>query len=56
MGVFSSQSESDKLTATVDSLPQEVSTWTPEQRDAFADQSDRAMRQQNGVSQPDELT
>jgi len=56
MGFFSSKSESDRLSDTVDSLPQEVGTWTPKQRAAFTTQSDRAMREQNGVSEPDELT
>jgi hypothetical protein len=56
MGFFNSKSESDKLSDAVDNLPQEVSTWTPEQRAAFTTQSDRAMREQNGVSEPDQLT
>ena len=37
-------------------LPKQVADWTPEQRQDFTDQSDRSMREQNSVVQPDELT
>ncbi|WP_405911347.1 hypothetical protein OG529_04305 [Streptomyces longwoodensis] len=42
--------ETRALRETVAKLPGKVSEWTPEQRAAFAKQSDRAMREQNGVS------
>ena len=61
MGLFSSKSETSKtetskLAATVASLPKQAASWTPEQHQQFTTQSDRAMREQNGVAQPDELT
>lgn len=60
MGLFSSKSETktetSKLADTVASLPKQAASWTPEQHQRFTTQSDRAMREQNGVAQPDELT
>jgi len=44
-----STTETAKLTETVDSLPARVADWTPEQRQQHATQSDRAMREQNGI-------
>ena len=41
--------ETRELRQTVASLPANVADWTPEQRAAYAQQSDRAMREQNGV-------
>ncbi|MCX4703884.1 hypothetical protein [Streptomyces sp. NBC_01373] len=49
MGRFNGKSETDLLADTVASLPAEVAAWTPEQRQQFTTQSDRAMREQNGV-------
>lgn len=56
MGLFNNKSETDKLAATVAGLPSEVASWSPDQRAQFTQQSDRAMREQNGVDQADELT
>ena len=50
MGLFSSKSETAKLDDTVSDLPDKVADWTPEQRGTFAAQSDRVMREQNGVN------
>lgn len=47
MGLINRKSETAKLRETVDSLPKQVADWTPEQRQQFAAQSDRAMREQN---------
>jgi hypothetical protein len=55
MGLFNRNSETDKLAETVAGLPQQVATWTPEQRQQFTTQSDRAMREQNGITEPDQL-
>lgn len=52
MGLFSSKDETAKLADTVASLPRRAADWTPEQREQFTTQSDRAMREQNGVAQP----
>jgi len=49
MGFRSSKSETTKLADTVAELPQRVADWTPEQRETFTMQSDRAMREQAGV-------
>jgi hypothetical protein len=51
MGLFKGKDETAKLADTVAKLPRQVATWTPEQRARFADQSDRAMREQNGTPQ-----
>ncbi|MFJ3794960.1 hypothetical protein ACIPSJ_01590 [Streptomyces sp. NPDC090088] len=40
--------ETKALQDLVDQLPEQVSTWTPQQRADYTDQSDRAMREQNG--------
>jgi len=53
---FGHQDETSKLRDTVDELPARVDQWTDAQHATFTTQSDRAMRQQNGVSEPDELT
>ena len=50
MGLFSGKSETAKLDDTVHDLPDKVADWTPAQRGAFAAQSDRVMREQNGVN------
>jgi hypothetical protein len=50
MGLFSGKSETSKLDDTLDDLPDKVADWTPAQRDTFTAQSDRAMREQNGVN------
>lgn len=50
MGFFSGKSETAKLDDTVNDLPDKVADWTPAQRDTFAVQSDRAMREQNDVN------
>ncbi|MEV1063398.1 hypothetical protein [Streptomyces sp. NPDC050263] len=58
MGLFRSKPdatpESTGLAAARAALPQSVADWTSEQRRRYADQSDRAMREQNGVAQPGE--
>jgi hypothetical protein len=41
------QTETEKLATARAALPQRVADWTPQQRDAFTAQSDRAMREQN---------
>ena len=43
------KSETAKLRETVSELPQQVADWTPQQREQFAAQSDRAMREQAGI-------
>ncbi|MEW2451213.1 hypothetical protein AB0896_27270 [Streptomyces parvulus] len=45
-----SQPETDALDDVVDSLPAKVATWTPEQRQQYIAQSDRAMREQADTS------
>ncbi|MGJ5898564.1 hypothetical protein ACSCBZ_42500 [Streptomyces niveiscabiei] len=50
MPLFSRGSESKKLAETVSSLPARVADWTPEQRQQHNEQSDRAMREQAGIS------
>ncbi|MFC7906454.1 hypothetical protein [Streptomyces nigra] len=54
MSLRKPKSETAKLRETVASLPPRVADWTPEQRRQFTTQSDRATREENGVSQPDE--
>lgn len=51
MGLFSRnpQPETDRLAATVAGLPPQPADWTPQQLAEFAEQSNRAMREQNGV-------
>ncbi|WP_405925432.1 hypothetical protein [Streptomyces sp. NBC_00035] len=49
MGIFSRNDETAKLADTVADLPKEVATWTPEQLTTFTNQSNRAMREQNGI-------
>ncbi|MDX3455060.1 hypothetical protein PV396_24485 [Streptomyces sp. ME02-8801-2C] len=44
------QPETQALQTTVSQLPKNPTTWTPEQRQQFTTQSDRAMREQNGVN------
>jgi hypothetical protein len=54
MGLFKGKANDEtakQLAEARDSLPRQVAAWTPEQRAQFADQSDRLMREQNGVSQ-----
>lgn len=46
MGFLNRKSETAKLDQVVDSLPAQVTDWTPEQRAQYAAQSDRAMREQ----------
>ncbi|WP_217545593.1 hypothetical protein [Streptomyces sp. GbtcB6] len=41
--------ETKELNNLVDRLPEQVSDWTPEQRDQYTAQSDRAMNEQNGT-------
>lgn len=43
------QPETQALQTTVSELPKTPAAWTPEQRQQFTTQSDRAMREQNGV-------
>ncbi|MDX2700575.1 hypothetical protein [Streptomyces ipomoeae] len=52
MGLFSrkTETETDRLAHTLASLPPQPADWTPEQRAQFAEQSNRAMREQNGVT------
>ncbi|MFF5795786.1 hypothetical protein [Streptomyces albogriseolus] len=52
MGRFSRKSETAKLGKTVKALPERVADWTPQQRQQFAEQSDRAMHEQNGTGAP----
>jgi hypothetical protein len=49
MGLINRRSETAKLRKTVESLPRQVADWTPQQREQFAAQSDRAMREQAGI-------
>lgn len=49
MGLFSRKTETDRLAATVASLPPQAADWTPQQLAQFTQQSNRAMREQNGV-------
>jgi hypothetical protein len=49
MGLFSRKNETDVLADTVASLPRQAADWTPEQLARFTQQSNRAMREQNGV-------
>ncbi|MFI5685883.1 hypothetical protein [Streptomyces sp. NPDC051636] len=42
-------SETDKLQETVSRLPKRVADWTPEERQQYTTQSDRAMRERAGV-------
>jgi hypothetical protein len=42
------RTEIEKLANTRAALPKRVADWTPEQRESFTAQSDRAMREQNG--------
>ena len=44
------ETETDRLANTVASLPARAADWTPEQLAQFAEQSNRAMREQNGVN------
>lgn len=48
MALFKSKptTETAKLADTRATLPQRVADWTPEQRQQFTEQSDRAMREQ----------
>ncbi|MGW2708678.1 hypothetical protein ACWC4J_06750 [Streptomyces sp. NPDC001356] len=46
--------ETRALRQTVNKLPRNVADWTPEQRAAVEQQSDRAMREQNGVRPTDQ--
>ncbi|MEU6535530.1 hypothetical protein [Streptomyces sp. NPDC047000] len=45
--------ETRALRSLVSELPDRVETWTSEQRQQFAAQSDRSMHEQAGTSQPD---
>ncbi|HZF92063.1 hypothetical protein [Streptomyces sp.] len=56
MALFNRKSETEQLRDTVAGLPKNPAAWTPEQRRRFTIQSDRAMREQNGVADVDELT
>jgi hypothetical protein len=49
MGLFTRKTETDLLADTVASLPPQPANWTPEQYAQFTQQSNRAMREQNGV-------
>lgn len=51
MGLFGrkTETETDRLANTVASLPPQAADWTPQQLAGFAEQSNRAMREQNGV-------
>ncbi|MEU9149184.1 hypothetical protein AB0D59_01190 [Streptomyces sp. NPDC048417] len=40
--------ETKALNKLVKQLPKQVSDWTPEQRNQYTAQSDRAMHEQNG--------
>lgn len=48
MGILNrrNQPEAPTLDEIVDSLPKQVSAWTPEQRAAYTAASDRTMREQ----------
>ncbi|MDX3294632.1 hypothetical protein PV569_13040 [Streptomyces scabiei] len=51
MGLFNRnpQPETDRLATTVAGLPPQPADWTPQQLAQFAEQSNRAMREQNGI-------
>ncbi|WP_405960591.1 hypothetical protein OG235_24670 [Streptomyces sp. NBC_00024] len=52
MGLFSrkAETETDRLATTVASLPPQAADWTPQQLAQFTEQSNRAMREQNGIA------
>lgn len=49
MGRCTRQNETEQLAKTVADLPPKPADWTPEQLAQFAEQSNRAMREQAGV-------
>ncbi|MEI5522520.1 hypothetical protein WB388_18115 [Streptomyces brasiliscabiei] len=51
MGLFkrSTQTETDRLATTLAGLPPRPADWTPEQLAEYAEQSNRAMREQNST-------
>ncbi|MDX3555203.1 MULTISPECIES: hypothetical protein [Streptomyces] len=51
MGLFNrnTQTETDRLATTVADLPPRAADWTPQQLAQFTEQSNRAMREQNGL-------
>ncbi|MDX3507447.1 hypothetical protein PV755_00670 [Streptomyces caniscabiei] len=49
MGLLNRKNETDRLADTVAALPPRPADWTPQQLAEFAEQSNRAMREQNGV-------
>ncbi|MBD9703393.1 hypothetical protein IHE56_15145 [Streptomyces sp. ID01-12c] len=49
MGLFARKTETETLADTVAALPPQPADWTPEQRAQFTEQSNRAMREQNGM-------
>jgi hypothetical protein len=49
MGFLGRKTETDRLADTLAGLPPQPADWTPEQRAQYTEQSNRAMRQQNGI-------
>lgn len=45
--------QSEALRTLRSELPKRVADWTADQRKEFTDQSDRSMREQNGLQQPE---
>jgi hypothetical protein len=45
--------ETQALRNLVDSLPKQIVEWTPEQREQYNTQSNIAMRERNGIQQPE---
>lgn len=53
MASTSNGPETQALRALVGELPKQVAAWTPDQRQTFTEQSDRSMREQNDIQQPE---
>jgi hypothetical protein len=49
MGFRSRKNETETLADTLNGLPPQPAEWTPEQLAQFTEQSNRAMREQNGL-------
>ncbi|MBE4790999.1 hypothetical protein [Streptomyces caniscabiei] len=49
MGFRSRKNETETLADTLSGLPPQPGDWTPEQLAEFTQQSNRAMREQNGL-------
>ena len=50
MGLLGRKNETTRLADTLAKLPSQTADWTPEQLAQFTEQSNRAMREQNGVN------